>query len=159
MKMFVTVIAVALLISGAAFAQATSPDQSQASPSSQSQASQSQSQSNSTDQTITGCLVRHEEAVFLHPAGGGAPIKVSGSQDLGSDMSHQARLTGHYDTSQSASSANSQSSQSSVAGSQSSQSQSAPNFIVTKVESTTTSCPAKASPDTSSPSTTPPPQY
>ena len=173
MKLFIVVLAVAVFISGAAFAQATNPDQSQSSSSPQSSQSQatpsqsdqnqsmSQSQSNaSSDQTLTGCIVRREQAVFLQPATGGQAIKLSGSQDWG-DMTHQARITGHYGSEQSASNAGtasqSQPGQSSIAGNAGSQSQSGQDFIVTKVESVTESCPASGAPSTPPGSSAPPP--
>ncbi len=143
--------------------------------------SQDQSQStmspSGSDQTLTGCVVRREQAVYLEPATGGQAVRLSGNQDFG-DLTHQARITGHYGSSadQSSSAAdanqsqarssiannagNQSSSQSSMANNPSNQSQARQEFVVTRVDTTTESCPAKASPDTSTPSaTTPPPRH
>ena len=122
----------------------------------------SQTQSNS-DQTLTGCVVRREKAVYLQPTSG-EPIRLSGDQDW-SDLSHQSKITGHYGSAdQSANSANAnanaQPGQGSVAGNAgSSSAQTGQDFIVTRVETTTESCPASSSGSANPPSSsTPPPR-
>jgi hypothetical protein len=176
MKVVISVLAAALVISGAAFAQATSPDPNQSAAAAQQNqyptttppvqeqnptatpSQQAQSQSSMADQTLTGCIARGSDQGFvLQPDSGGAAVKLSGSSDLASNLNHQARLTGHYEGGQSASATNPsgqpQPGQSSIAGKASSESSAVSNFMVTKVESISDTCSAKVPPDKDSPPT------
>ena len=61
---------------------------------SSAQTSQSSTQDNS-QQTIDGCLVREEHAVYLMPASGDKTQVSAGDQDLNSHMGEEVRLKGN----------------------------------------------------------------
>src|ERR1700704_5683056 len=87
-----TVLLVALAVtafSGRCFAQIAAQNTD-----SSAQTSQSSTQDNS-QQTLDGCLVREEHAVYLMPASGDKTQVSAGGQDLDSHMGEEVRLKGN----------------------------------------------------------------
>src|ERR1700761_5832628 len=119
-----TVLLVALAVtafSGRCFAQTAAQ-----STGSSAQTSQSSTQDNS-QQTLDGCLVREEHAVYLMPASGDKTQISAGGQNLNSHMGEEVHLTGNQGGSQSSQSGASSSSRGSSAGDHN-------QFVVTKVD-------------------------
>ena len=122
---------VVVAAAGAGSAQTNSPSQS--SPNS-AQSSQSSTGQSSDNQSIEGCLVREEHAIYLMPASGDkVQVSSSGNQDLNSHMGEEVRLSG------SGNQGNSQSA-SSTSGS-SNYSGNEPQFVVTRVDAVSHTCP------------------
>ena len=127
----IVVSTVVVAAAGAGSAQTNSPSQS--SPNS-AQSSQSSSGQSSDNQSIEGCLVREEHAIYLMPASGDkVQVSSSGNQDLNSHMGEEVRLSG------SGNQGNSQSA-SSTSGS-SNYSGNEPQFVVTRVDAVSRTCP------------------
>lgn len=127
-----TVLLVALAVtafSGRCFAQTAAP-----STDSSAQTSQSSTQDNS-QQTLDGCLVREEHAVYLMPASGDKTQVNAGGQDLNSHMGEEVRLSGNQGGSQASQSASSSSAGSSTGDDN--------KFVVTKVDVVAHTCPAE----------------
>jgi len=111
-----------------------------------------QSQSSSGQQQLEGCVTRKETDFYITPVNG-MPVRLRGNQDLSSAENHNARVSGNYDNSSNASqTSSSQSQNSSSSGASSSSSTTGTNgqqsssngkdFLVTRVDAITTSCPA-----------------
>jgi hypothetical protein len=128
-----TVLLVALAVtafSGRCFAQTAAQ-----STDSSAQTSQSPTQDNS-QQTLDGCLVREEHAVYLMPASGDKTQVSAGGQDLNSHMGEEVRLSGNQGGSQASQSSASSSSAGSSTGDDN-------KFVVTKVDVVAHTCPAE----------------
>jgi FlaG/FlaF family flagellin (archaellin) len=127
-----TVLLVALAVTafGRCFAQITAQ-----STDSSAQTSQSSTQDNS-QQTLDGCLVREEHAVYLMPASGDKTQLSAGGQDLNSHMGEEVRLSGNQGGSQASQSSASSSSAGSSTGDDN-------KFVVTKVDVVAHTCPAE----------------
>jgi hypothetical protein len=130
-----TVLLTALAMTGL-FIRSSAQSQPQSSQSSP-QSSQSSSQNND-QQTLDGCLVREEHAIYLMPASGDKTRLSSGGQDLSSHMGEEVKLSGNQSGSQS-SSPNSASSAS--AGGSSAGASDDNQFVVTKVDVVAHTCP------------------
>ena len=127
--MAVSTVAIAAVRTGSA--QANSPSQSSQSSAQSSQSSNSQSSDN---QSIEGCLVREEHAIYLMPATGDkVQVSSAGNQDLNSHMGEDVRLSGS--SNQGNSQSTSQTSSTSASGGNE------PQFVVTRVDAVTHTCP------------------
>jgi hypothetical protein len=124
-----TVLLTALAVAGL-FNRSSAQSQPQSSQSSP-QTSQSSSQNND-QQTLDGCLVREEHAIYLMPANGDKTRVSAGGQDLNSHMGEEVKLSGKQGGSQS-SSPNSSSSASAASNDN--------QFVVTKVDVVAHTCP------------------
>jgi hypothetical protein len=120
--------------------QSSSQSSNQSGQSSSQNNQSSTNQSSNGQQSLDGCLVREEHAVYLVPAAGDKTKLNSGDQDLNSHVGQQVRVTG------SGNQGSSQSSQSntstSTQGSSSSSTANTNEFYVTRVDVLAHTCPA-----------------
>jgi len=138
---------VVLLFGLAAWSQSSSPDSSGPGASAQagsssgptgSMASQAGSQAASdTEQMMEGCIIREQSDYFLEPING-QEVHLSGP-DVAQHVNHHVRVHGNEQPSQAS---NSTGTAGSMAGSSSSAGNSAPEFLVTRVDMVSESCPA-----------------
>jgi hypothetical protein len=99
----------------------------------------SQTAGSDTEQMMEGCIIREQQDYFLEPING-QEVHLSGP-DVAQHVNHQVRIHGNQQPSQSSSSG----STGSMAGASSSASGSAanaPEFLVTRVDMVSASCPA-----------------
>ncbi|HET6935667.1 MAG TPA: hypothetical protein VFI72_12565 [Candidatus Angelobacter sp.] len=130
-------LSVALMVAAAA-ASAQATGASQSNPSSSQSTQTSSTQGSDNQQTIEGCLVREEHALYLMPASGDkTQVSSSGDQDLNSHMGQEVRLRGS--SSQGGSSSQSSTSSNPSSGSSTSSDN---QFVVTKVDVVAHTCPA-----------------
>ena len=105
---------------------------------SSSMASQAGSQASSdTEQMMEGCIIREQSDYFLEPISG-QEVHLNGP-DVAQHVNHQVRIHGNEQPSQAS---NSTGTTGSMAGSSSSAAGSTPEFLVTRVDMVSDSCPA-----------------